>query len=279
MSPLPPPDLPRPVYLDCDPGVDDALALGVVLARPNVRLTGVGTVCGNTSAAQGADNALRLLALAGRHDVPVAVGSADHLTAPYTCTVQDIHGDNGIGDIELPAARRPAETVDAVDMLLSLSHEHAGTLEVLAIGPLTNLARALERDRALASRVRRVVMMGGSALRAGNATPAAEANVHDDPEAAAVVLSAPWDVTMIGLDVTSQDVLEEDQWERLAASGSPFVRALARVSDSYLDFHATWAGRRCALMHDALAAAVVTADIAPPRRPRAGRHGYAWPWR
>lgn len=261
---------PRPVLLDCDPGVDDALALGLLLRSPEVRLVGVASVAGNTPAPLGEDNALRLLALAGRDDVPVAVGAEQHLTRPYTCTVQAIHGEDGLGgaaDAVLPTATRVPEDVDGADLLIRLSHEHAGRLEVLAIGPLTNLAIALRRDPGLTERVARVTIMGGAALAPGNVTPVAEANIHDDPEAAAVVLAADWDTVIVGLDVTMTQVLEESSVAALAASADPLARALAAITDHYLDFYTGLFGRRCCALHDPLAAALVVGLVEPGLAP------------
>lgn len=251
---------PRSVLLDCDPGVDDALTLGLLLRSPEVELVGVSSVAGNTPAPLGAQNAQRLLALDGRDDVPVAVGAREHLTRPYTCTVQAIHGEDGLGgaaDAVLPVASRSLEEVDGADLLIRLSHEHAGRLEVLAIGPLTNLAIALQRDPGLTERVARVTIMGGAALAPGNVTPVAEANIHDDPEAAAVVLAADWDTVLVGLDATMAQVLEESDVAALAASADPLPRALAAIVDHYLGFYTGLFGRRCCALHDPLAAALV----------------------
>lgn len=261
---------PVPVLLDCDPGVDDALALAVLALHRGVELVGVTTVCGNTAAADGAVNALRLLELAGCRDVPVAVGAADHLTAPYQCHVQAIHGRDGLGeaaDAVLPQAVRAAEPRSAIELIDRLSREHAGRLEIVAVGPLTNLALALRADPSLTGRVRRVTIMGGAALAPGNVTPSAEANIHDDPEAAAIVLAADWDTVLVGLDVTMGQVLGAEHWQALADSARPLTRALAAISDRYMDFYTGVFGRRCSALHDPLAAALVAgmveASVAP----------------
>ncbi|OLT12117.1 hypothetical protein BJF77_06645 [Kocuria sp. CNJ-770] len=139
----------RLLYLDCDTGIDDALALAYLVATPSVDLRGVGTVSGNTDAATAARSTVDLLALLDRSDIPVAVGARDPLGSRFGGGTPAVHGTNGTGDVDLPraSAEPVAETADA--MLLRLAHEHPGELHVLATGPLTNLARALRRDPAL----------------------------------------------------------------------------------------------------------------------------------
>jgi purine nucleosidase len=141
-------DTPAPLYFDCDTGIDDSLALAYLLASPEIVLAGIGTVSGNTSSAQAARNTLGLLALAERDEVPVAVGRHDFLTHGYDGGAPHVHGDDGVGGVALPEPSRAVEDGAAADLLIRLSHEHAGSLEVLAVGPLTNLAAALEQDPA-----------------------------------------------------------------------------------------------------------------------------------
>jgi len=257
----------RPVYLDCDTGVDDAVAIAYLLASPEVALVGIGTVSGNTSAAQAAENTLRLLALAGRTDIPVAVGSHDHLVDPYSGGVPHIHGDNGIGNVELPATDVKPIDESAAELILRLSREHSGSLEIVTIGPTTNIALALRLDPNLAERVRQVTVMGGVALAPGNIGPVSEANVHNDPEAASILISAPWPVTLVPLDVTLENTLEEADRDALLAAAEPLTRAVGEILDHYYDFYVALYGRRSSALHDPLAAAIavggVTATIAP----------------
>jgi len=258
---------PAPIYLDCDTGIDDALAIGYLLRIPGVDIVGIGTVSGNTSAEQAAENTLRLLAVAGRSDVPVAVGEHDWLTHSYGGGSAHVHGDNGIGGTELPPAQRHPIEEPAVDLLLRLSHEHAGTLRIVATGPLTNLARALERDPSLPERVAEVVAMGGAALAPGNITPVAEANIFHDPEAAQTVVSADWDVILVPLDITMQHVFDEDHQRALLDSGDPLAGALADMLGHYFDYYVTVFGRRSSALHDPLAAAIATGVVALTRAP------------
>lgn len=251
---------PQPVFLDCDPGVDDALALAYLLASPEVELVGVGSVHGNVSAADGARNALDLLALAGWSDVPVAVGAGDPQVGTFTGGVPQIHGSVGIGNVELPRSQREPETRSAAELLVHLSHQHAD-LRLVTIGPLTNIAAALRADPALVHRVSDVVVMGGAALAPGNLTPVAEANIGNDPEAAAEVFRAPWDLTLVPLDVTMESVLEESDRQRLLSSDRPVAQTLGAVLDLYLEFYLDTFGRRCCALHDPLAAAIAFGGV------------------
>ena len=257
----------RPVYLDCDTGVDDAVAIAYLLASPEVELVGIGTVSGNTSAAQAAENTLRLLALGDRLDVPVAVGSHDHLADPYSGGAAHVHGDNGLGNAELPDTDAQPIAETAPGFILRLSREHAGSLEIVAVGPLTNLALALRLDNDLPARIKQVTVMGGAALAAGNITPVAEANIFNDAEAAAVIVSAPWPVVLVPLDVTMEHTLEESHRSTLLASTDPLTRAVGEVLDHYFDFYLAQYGRRTCALHDPLAAAIAVGTIVATRAP------------
>ena len=259
---------PIPVYLDCDTGVDDAVALAYLIRSPNVELVGVGTVSGNTSAAQAARNTLDLLALAGRDDIPVAVGTHDHSTRPFGGGAAHVHGDNGIGGIQLPRAAREPDPRSAQDLLIALSHEYAGRLHVVTIGPLTNLGNALGADPALATRVAGVTTMGGAALAPGNISPVAEANVYNDPEAADALLTADWDVTLVPLDVTMEHTLSEDERIVLEESADPFLSAVGRMLDHYFDFYLPIYGTRTSALHDPLAAVIAAGGVALTNAPR-----------
>lgn len=261
-----------PVYLDCDTGIDDAIALVYLIAHPHIRLVGIGTVSGNVSAEQAAANTLGLLAAAGIDDVPVAVGAHDFLGRRFDGGAVAVHGDDGIGGVaaSLPAPTRTVEPgMSAVDLLLRLSVEYAGELRVLAVGPLTNLALALRADASVAGRVHSVTVMGGAVDAPGNVSLVAEANFRCDPAAAAEALTAPWAVTLAPLDVTMSHTFDESHRQRLLASEAEVPRLLGRMLATYLGFYEpVYGDRRCAL-HDPLAAALVAGDIPDP----VWRHG------
>lgn len=258
----------RPVYFDCDTGIDDALALVYLMASPEIRLAGIGTVSGNIGAEQAAVNTLDLLALGGMDDVPVAVGARKPLTHEFSGGVPHIHGRNGIGNIEIPhTATRPVDE-SAAEMLVRLAHEHDGELDVIAIGPLTNLALALQQDPSIAEKVHEVTIMGGAALVPGNLSPVGEANIWNDPEAAQQTMAAAWPIVLVPLDVTLENVFEDDDRQALADSPSPLNHALAEMLDLYMNFYVSEYGRRCSALHDPLAAALAVGQVRPTRAPR-----------
>lgn len=252
---------PIPLYFDTDLGIDDGLALAYLLGAPEVRLLGVGTVSGNCSAAQAARNSLDVLGVAERTDVPVAVGCHDWVAHPFDGGSPEVHGGNGVGDIELPAS--PAQPVDehAVDMLIRLAHENPGTLRVLATGPFTNLAVAIQRDPTIVALVESVVLMGGAASAPGNMSPVAEANVLHDAEAAKIVFDAPWSIVMVGLDVTMEHVFEDADRLALLASDRPVARVLGEMLAYYATFYADVFGRRAVALHDPLAAGIACGAV------------------
>ncbi|AGP30429.1 nucleoside hydrolase [Corynebacterium terpenotabidum] len=262
---------PTPVYLDCDTGIDDALALGHLLASPRADLVGVGCVHGNIDVDAAVENTRRLVTLAGRGDIPVAPGASAPLVGEFAGGAPHVHGVDGIGGVResLPSPTAVPVDGDAVDLLLRLSREHVGELQLLAIGPLTNLAHALDRDPGLVDRVAGVTVMGGAARVPGNVHPVAEANIWHDPEAAQVVVAAPWPVTLVPLDTTMEHTLDERHRQRLCDSASAYARACGEMLDRYLDFYGEVVlGRRAAALHDPLAAAVMLGEVNRVRSPR-----------
>lgn len=256
--------MPVPVLIDCDPGHDDAMALLLALASPELEVLGVTTVHGNTTLANTTANALRVLELAGRSDVPVAAG-ADRPLVREGAVAADVHGESGLDGPELPAAVTAPVDAHAVDFLAQRLLEAPAPVTLIPTGPLTNVALLLARWPEAVARIERVVLMGG-AIAEGNVTPAAEFNVWADPEAAARVFASGLDVTMIGLDVTHRALLTPTHAQRLRESG----RIGAFVADLhafYARFHAevyAWDG---APVHDALAVAhVIRGDLVRTER-------------
>ncbi|MGU3433523.1 nucleoside hydrolase [Actinomycetes bacterium M1A6_2h] len=250
-----------PVYLDTDVGVDDAMALLYLLATPDVHVVGIGTVSGNVSAEQAAQNALDLLDLAGRTGIPVALGAHDFQARPYDGGVPHIHGENGLGGIDIDRSTGELSDMTAAQMLVALARDYPGELRVIAIGPLTNIAEALRLDPELPSSVHSLVAMGGAAIAPGNLTPVAEANIGNDPEAAAEVLAAQWNPILVPLDVTMAHTIEPRHAEQLTASPNPAVHALGRMIEFYAGFYTGVYGRPCVALHDPLAAALAVGDI------------------
>jgi purine nucleosidase/pyrimidine-specific ribonucleoside hydrolase len=243
-----------PVLIDCDPGHDDAMALLLALASPEIDLLGVTTVHGNQTLEKTTANALRVLELAGRTDVAVAAGAERPLVrAPAVAA--DVHGESGLDGPELPDATGTPVAEHAVDFLAGrlLASPHPVTL--VPTGPLTNIALLLAHHPRVVTKIERIVLMGG-AIEVGNVTPAAEFNVWVDPEAAARVFASGLDVTMVGLDVTHRALLTPAHADRLRAAGR-IGAFTADLHAFYSRFHADvydWDG---APVHDAVAVAHV----------------------
>jgi purine nucleosidase len=243
----------RPFVFDVDPGIDDALALLLALGHPDIAVLGIGTVAGNVGVAQCTANALALLALVGREEVPVAEGCRRALLAPPRRSV-GVHGDSGLGGVVLPGGSRSASGEHAVDQLLRLARQHAGALTLVALGPLTNVAVALLREPDLPRLLGRVVVMGGAFAHPGNVTATAEFNIWADPEAARVVLEAGLDLTLVPLDATMRVLLDEPGLARLGAG--PVGDAARAMTRHYLTSYTERHGRPAAAMHDPLATAI-----------------------
>ena len=213
----PAPGSPLKVVLDCDPGIDDALAILFACGHPGLDLCGVTTVAGNVSLPLTTANALSVLEFAGHPDVPVAAGSPVPLLRPHR-DARDVHGESGLGHARLPPPRAQSSAEHATELIIGTVGASPGEITLVATGPLTNIALAVRRQPELVHQVADFVIMGGSTTR-GNTTPAAEFNIVTDPEAAAIVFAAGWQVTMVGLDVTLQARADERVRERLAGLG------------------------------------------------------------
>ena len=243
-----------PILLDCDPGHDDAIALLLALASPEVELLGVTTVAGNQTLAKTTANALRVLEFIGRDDVPVAAG-ADRplLREPFVAAY--VHGESGLEGPDLPPARGHASEQHAVDFLADRLFASSQRVTLVPVGPLTNVALLLARHPETAERIERIVLMGGS-IAEGNVTPAAEFNIWADPEAAARVFGSGLDVTMIGLDVTHRALMTREHAERLRNAGRT-GRMVAELFDFFHRYHAETYGFEGSPIHDAVAVAHV----------------------
>ena len=242
-----------PVIIDCDPGIDDAVALLLALASPELDVLAVTTVAGNVPLAHTTANALRVLDLAGRSDLPVAAGAERPLVVVPTGDADDTHGETGLDGSDLPAPSRGAAAEHAVDLIARLADAHPGEITLVAVGPLTNVALLAALRPASFAALRSVVIMGGAAS-GGNMSPFAEFNVWFDPEAASRVLGSGQDVTLVGLDVTHQAILtgaDVDGLQALPAIGGP----LAGMLRFYMRKHVAWYGEEIVYQHDSLAVA------------------------
>ena len=246
------------ILLDCDPGHDDAIALLLALASPELELVGVTTVAGNQTLAKTTANAIRVLEHVERSEVPVAAG-ADRPLLRDPFVAAHVHGQTGLDGPQLPPPRGAPLDVHAVDFLA----EHARGATLVAVGPLTNVALLLALRPA--ARPDRVVLMGG-AIAEGNITPAAEFNIWADPEAAERVFASGLDVTMVGLDVTHKALLRPEHADDLRGRGRA-GKLVAELFDFYHRFHHETYGLPGSPVHDALALAqVLEPDLLELRR-------------
>lgn len=245
---------PRRVIIDTDPGIDDAMAILLALNSPELKVEALTVVPGNVEAWQGLENALKIVSLAGRCDLPVA-GGAQHPLNQKLITAQYWHGRNGLAGVELPASRCKADSRFGPDLIIEMVHKYPHEITLIPVGPLTNIALAVSKDPSIVPLVKDIVIMGGS-ISGGNVDGAAEANIYGDPEAASRVFNAGWIVTMIGSDVGERTLMTRThltQLETVHGAESDFVFKLA---DFYLT-RSEKSGYSGAAMYDPLAVATV----------------------
>ncbi len=259
--------MPVRMLLDCDTGVDDTMAILYAALHPAVELVGVGAVWGNVDVDTATRNSLHAVAMAGQPEVPVARGAAGPITGRPPVFAPHVHGADGQGDRGTGRPVQPAAEETAAEQIVRIASAHPGEVELVAVGPMTNVALALGLSPELPSLLRGVTIMGGAALAPGNVTEVAEANIHSDPEAAAAVFAADWPLTMVGLDVTMRTTLDAAQLDRLAAGGS-LARYVAAITELYAGFFAANAfGERRSCMHDVLAVAIAAGTLVPALAP------------
>jgi purine nucleosidase len=223
------------IILDCDPGIDDALAIAFAAGHPGIELAGLTTVAGNVELAKTTANALAVASFVGAPDVPVTAGCAAPLLRP-ALHAGHVHGESGLGGAVLPPPSRKAEDGHAIDFIIERVAAAPGEITLVATGPLTNIGLALHREPRLAQWVRDFVIMGGSAGR-GNVNHAAEFNIWADPEAASMVFGAGWTVRMIGLDVTLRALATAGIQERMRGFGVLGAELLLPALGQYADSH------------------------------------------
>jgi purine nucleosidase len=226
----------RPIFIDTDTASDDAVALVMALNHPDVEVVAIGVVAGNVPLDLGVQNALYVVELCGATDVPVHAGEAAPLKLPLE-TGQYVHGQDGMGDIGLPLRGRTPAEGHAVAALLDASHRFAGELELVTLGPLTNIALAVERDPWLVERIARVVVMGAVADHIGNQNPVAEFNMWVDPHSVDVVLRSGLPLELVGWDISRKyAVITPDEAAALRAIGTPAAQMCVDIQRVLLDF-------------------------------------------
>src|SRR5437868_2757374 len=258
---------PQRVIIDTDPGIDDAFAILLALNSPELKVEALTVVPGNVDGRQGLENALKIVSLAGRCDVMVA-GGAQHPLNQKLITAQYWHGPNGLAGVELPAPKCKADPRFGPDLIIELVHKYPYQITLIPVGPLTNIALAVSKDPSIASLVREVVIMGGS-ISGGNVDAAAEANIYNDPEAAAIVFNAGWpSLTIVGSDIGERTLLTRRQLEQLQTAHGPQSDFVALIAKYLLDLSEKF-GFPGAAMYDPVAVGVaVDSSIATTQNMR-----------
>ena len=225
------------ILIDTDPGIDDSMAILAALHSPELEVIGLTTVFGNADVDTCALNGLRLVELEGHDSIPVARGAG----APLFRTELDlgtlVHGLDGMGNTNPPLPQGKLDPRPAVQFILDMVEQSPGEIILVPLGPLTNIAMALQQSPGIVELVKAIVLMGGSAFGMGNISPVAEANIFHDAHAAEIVFRADWDVTMIGLDVTTKIIIQPDDLADLYAAKNPAVDLLRHIQPCYQDFH------------------------------------------
>lgn len=243
------------VVLDTDPGIDDSLAILLALASPEVDLACVGVTGGNCSLADGVRNALNVLAIAGRSDVPVCPGIGLPLIRP-PFTAPETHGDTGLGYARLPASPSAPASEHAVDRMIDEIMARPGEVTLVAVAPLTNVAVAIRKEPRIVSAVREVIIMGGALRADGNTTSLAEFNFYVDPHAAHIVLESGMPITLLPWDITKDVLLTQGDIDRLLKVDSPVSRFIAEATRFYIEFHEKAFGYSGCSINDPIALAL-----------------------
>ncbi|EKB20231.1 pyrimidine-specific ribonucleoside hydrolase RihA [Aeromonas veronii] len=224
-----------PVILDCDPGHDDAIALILALASPELKVLAVTTSAGNQTPDKTLNNALRILTLLGRDDIPVAAGAPKPL-ARELIIADNVHGESGLDGPKLPDPAFAPQAMTGIELMARCLRESPQLVTLVPTGPLTNIALLLAAHPELKGKIARIVLMGGAA-GAGNWTPAAEFNIYVDPEAADMVFKSGIPITMCGLDVTHEAQVMDEDIERVRAIINPVAQCVAGLLDFFMIYH------------------------------------------
>ena len=243
----------KKIILDTDPGSDDALALMLALNSPELDVLAITVVPGNVTAEMGLENALRMASLANRCDIPVAAG-AQHPLFQKLITAEFWHGKNGLANVELPPSKCKVDPRFGPDLIIQLVHASPHEITLVPVGPLTNIALAVEKDPSIVPLVKEVILMGGS-ITGGNVNAAAEANIYNDPEAAQVVFQAGWPLTMVGLEIGDKALFTRKYLDELAKTHGPINDFIVAVLKFLVDLSAQF-GSPGSPMYDPSAVAV-----------------------
>lgn len=227
----------RKILIDTDPGIDDSMAILSALRSPELEIVGLTAVFGNADVDTCALNGLRLIELEGHEDIPVAKGAGAPLFRQELDLGTQVHGLDGMGNTNPPPPRGLLDPRPAVQFILDMVKRFPGEITLVPLGPLTNIALAVQQEPGIAEQVKEVILMGGSAFAVGNISPTSEANIFHDAHAAEIVFRTDWTVTMIGLDVTTKIIIQPDDLAKLYAANNPAVALLQRIQPCYQKFH------------------------------------------
>jgi len=243
------------LIVDCDPGIDDALAILYALKKDNVVLKGITTVGGNIDLDISTMNALKILEITNNTHIPVARGMLKPLLRDNK-SEGEVHGRDGLGNSELPAPKISEIREHAVDFIINTIMENPKQITLVPVGPLTNIAVAVMKEPRLKDYVKEVVIMGGAVTTFGNITPKSEFNIYTDPEAAKTVFESGLPITLVGLDVTMKTLLKADHLKEIMGVSSPVTEFVGKIITHYMKFYEEVVGVDGCGMHDPLAVAV-----------------------
>lgn len=243
----------KKIIIDTDPGVDDSLAIFIALNSPELEVLGLTTIFGNAITTTCTKNALRLLEIADRSYIPVYEGAHKPLNGKFRGAATFVHGDNGQGNVELFEPITKAKKESAVDFLKTMIDLYPNEITIVPVGPLTNIATLLSSHKGIDSKIKEIVLMGGNAQVAGNATPTAEANILNDPEAADIVFAAQCKITMVGLDVTNEVFMNEDQVNKIGSFENAKSQHIGKINPFYFNFLQDFTKKKGMPIHDSSA--------------------------
>jgi purine nucleosidase len=243
------------LIIDCDPGIDDALALLYTLKKDNVVLKGITTVGGNIGLDKTTKNALKILEIIKHTHIPVARGIGKPLLRDNKIE-GEVHGRDGLGNTELAAPKISEIHEHAVDFIINMIMENPKQITLVPLGPLTNIAVAVIKEPRLKDYVKEVVIMGGAVTTFGNITPKSEFNIYTDPEAAKIVFESGLPITLVGLDITMKTLLKPDDLKEIMEASTPVTEFVGKIITHYMKFYEEVVGVNGCAMHDPLAVAV-----------------------
>lgn len=250
------------VIIDTDPGIDDSMTILMAFQTSEIEVIGLTTIFGNCSTEDATRNALLLCEHAGYPGIPVAEGSHEPLKGGKPRVADFVHGSDGMGNLFLPPPLGKKDEKTASEFLVDKVSQYPGEVSVLALGPLTNLALAIKRDSSFASKVKKLVILGGAFFASGNINPAAEANIYGDPEAADIVFTSGAEIVIVGINITTQVILKDSDISELRNSKGKYSQFICDIVKFYRDWHVKSDGVYGLFLHDPVSfAALVRPDL------------------